>query len=82
MGLANVTEENEHPYSSEYSDEEVANIRENEFPKLQEKNYKQLSELGFQDEKISHRKSIFNKFLPSFNIQTFRIFPQFKIRWN
>jgi len=54
MGLANVTKENEAPHSGEYNDEVVRSIREKEFVKLEEQNYKDLKDLGFEDDKIEH----------------------------
>ena len=56
MGLANVIEEMEEPHSGEYSTEEVKDIEENHFPKLQEKNNQELLRLGISTEKIEHSK--------------------------
>ena len=65
MGLANVIEESEAPHSCEYSEAEVENIQTNYFPHLQEKNYKELTELGFTDDKIEHSKyPIFHQNFP------------------
>ena len=62
MGLADVIEENEEPHASEYTEAEVKEIREKEFPKLQKVNYDLLKELGFEDDKIHHGKSHLDEF--------------------
>ena len=56
MGLANVTEESEEPHAGEYSDEEIKDITENHFPKLEKRNLDELKRLGFSDDKIEHSK--------------------------
>jgi 5-oxoprolinase (ATP-hydrolysing) len=56
MGLANVIEEREEPHSSEYSQDEVLNIKNSHFPRLLQKNNEELEKLGFADDKIEHSK--------------------------
>ena len=55
MGMANVIEENEIPYSCTYTEDNVMYITENHFGDLAAANIEKLKSLGFQTDKIEHK---------------------------